>query len=111
ARIEGDFAPGEVVRATSTYPGHEGESWEMRIESMVPESRFAFVWPADGELLDDAKNTRVEFSLEEAPEGTKLTVVESGFDRLPLPLAETRRRSNEEGWALQMGNIRSHVGA
>lgn len=109
AKIEGAFEPGAMVHVESTYPGHEGTKWEMRIVDVIPESLFALSWPA----IDDATNpdhwTRVEFRLEEVPEGTRLTVVESGFDRLPPGEALAARRSNEEGWTLQVENIRQYV--
>lgn len=109
ARIEGTFEVGAMVKATSTYPGHEDATWEMRIEEMVPESLFAFVWPQDPEVKDPATWNRVEFRLEDAPEGTRLTMVESGFDRLPEDRREAVWRDNEGGWTLQMENIARHV--
>lgn len=109
ARIEGAFEPGAMVKATSTYPGHEDATWEMRIEEMVPETLFAFIWPQDGEQKDPATWNRVEFRLEEVAEGTRLTMVESGFDRLPPERRDAVIRDNEGGWTLQMENIARHV--
>jgi len=60
---------------------------EMRIERMDPERLFAFRWyPGDSKPTGpSAPTTRVEFRLEEIEVGTRLSVVESGFDRIPLP--------------------------
>jgi uncharacterized protein YndB with AHSA1/START domain len=52
--------------------------------------------------------TLVEFRLEDAPEGTKLTIVESGFDRLPPDRRAEAFRMNEGGWAQQIQNVESH---
>jgi hypothetical protein len=53
--------------------------------------------------------TLVEFRLEEAPGGTLLTIVESGFDRLPSNRRAEAFRMNDGGWAEQLGNIERHV--
>ena len=49
--------------------------------------------------------TLVEFVLEDVPEGTRLTIVESGFDRLPAERRETAFRMNDGGWLQQIKNI------
>ena len=49
------------------------------------------------------------FELRDVPEGTLLTVVESGFDRIPAARREEAWRMNDQGWASQMGNIERHV--
>jgi len=109
AKIDGAFEPGALVQAESTYPGHEGTRWEMRIVEVVPESLFVLSWPAVEDAQDPNLWTRVEFRLEEVPEGTRLALVESGFDRLPDDLRVAMWRQNEDGWTLQMENIRRHV--
>ena len=55
--------------------------------------------------------TLVEFRLEEADGGTLLTVVESGFDQIPLHRRAEAFRMNDGGWTEQMKNIASHVAA
>jgi hypothetical protein len=51
----------------------------------------------------------VEFHLEPVKEGTLLTVVESGFDRLPAGRRMEAFRMNEEGWSTQLKNIEEYV--
>ena len=51
----------------------------------------------------------VVFELKDAPEGTLLTVVESGFDQIPLSRRAEAFRMNDQGWAAQMANIERHV--
>jgi uncharacterized protein YndB with AHSA1/START domain len=112
-KLEGSFAPGATVRGRITYPGYEHATMTMRIERMDFEELFAFRWhPGDGEPTDPSEpTTLVEFRLEEIEGGTRLTVVESGFDQIPLPRRAEAFRSNEQGWAEQMKNIETHVAA
>jgi hypothetical protein len=51
------------------------------------------------------------FELEEVPEGTRLTVTETGFDRLPAARRAKAYRDNDSGWAGQMENIRKYLDA
>ncbi len=53
--------------------------------------------------------TLVTLTLEEIPEGTRLTVVESGFDRIPAARRAEALRMNEGGWAEQLQNVARHV--
>ena len=43
------------------------------------------------------------------PVGTLLTVVESGFDSVPLSRRLEAFRMNSQGWDEQMKNIEEHV--
>lgn len=113
ARIDGPFVLGELSRGRMTYPGYEHLPWLARIVAMEAPRRFAYEWPPgcddpQGEAAGEPW-TLVEFTLEPVAEGTRLTVVESGFEAL----AENRRaeimRMNDDGWDEQMGNIRAHV--
>lgn len=109
AALTGRFAPGERLRGHSTYPGHETAQFDLLVEAMEPERRLAFTWPTGGPE-DGAARTRVEFRLESIATGTRLTVVESGFDALPLTRRAQAFRDNEGGWAIQLGNVAAHVG-
>jgi hypothetical protein len=53
----------------------------------------------------------VEFQLEEIAGGTQLTVVESGFDRVPQARRAEAFRMNDRGWTEQLRNIERHVAA
>lgn len=111
--LEEPFAVGKTVRGQITFPGYEHMTMEMIIERMEPERLFSYRWHPGAEAPEDpatAPTTLVEFHLEEVSEGTRLTVIESGFDRLPPDRRDQAFRENEEGWACQMENIRSHVG-
>jgi uncharacterized protein YndB with AHSA1/START domain len=83
------------------------------IERIEPERYFSFRWiPYGIDAEADTANeptTLVEFRLEAVSEGTLLTIVESGFDRVPAHRRERAYRMNEGGWAAQAENIRKYV--
>jgi len=107
------FRPGQPVHGKMTYPGYEGMPFEIVVASVEPERLFSFRWhPYDIDPNQDNSDepmTLVEFELEEVDGGTKLTVTESGFDNIPLARRAEAFRSNSEGWAIQLENVRKHV--
>jgi uncharacterized protein YndB with AHSA1/START domain len=113
ARLDAEFRPGAVVTGNITYPGYEHLKFEVTVERMDPEELFSFRWHpfAVDPNVDYSSEppTLVEFRLEEAEGGTRLTVVESGFDRLPPERRAEAFRMNRDGWAEQMENIARHV--
>ena len=113
ARLEGDFEVGAHISGKSTHPACEDLAMDLWIEKMDAEHYFSFRWRPDD--VDPATSpegdvtTLVEFRLERVPEGTLLTVVESGFDRLSPERREKAVRLNTEGWREQMENISRYV--
>lgn len=114
-RIQGAFVPGVSVRAKITIPGYDHLTFEMAIVSVEPERLFAYRWhpyAIDPKVDYSAEPmTLVEFRLEPAAEGTRLTVVESGFDQLPPARRAEAFRMNDGGWSAQIRNIERHVAA
>ena len=112
-KLETPFTPGRLAAGQITHPGYEHVRFEVQVERMEPERLFSFRWHpyAVDAKVDYSKepSTLVEFTLEDAPGGTRLTVVESGFDRLPASRRDEAFRMNEGGWAQQVINIRDHV--
>jgi uncharacterized protein YndB with AHSA1/START domain len=108
------FVPGTTVRGNLTVPGYEHLTMEIVIHRMEAERLFSFRWhpyAVDPKVdYSGEPMTLVVFELHEAPEGTLLTVVESGFDAIPLHRRAEALRMNERGWAGQMKNIEAHVG-
>ena len=49
------------------------------------------------------------FTLEDDVEGTKLTVVETGFDALPESRRVSAFSGNEKGWTGQLRNIANYL--
>jgi uncharacterized protein YndB with AHSA1/START domain len=112
-RLEGPFIEGTTVRGKITYPGYEHLTMEVSVERIEPERYFAYRWhPAAVDPKADYTHeptTLVEFRLEEADQATVLTIVESGFDRIPLARRAEAFRMNEGGWTEQARNIERHV--
>jgi hypothetical protein len=109
---EGELVVGQRVTGRSTYEGHETARFEITVERSEPETYFSFRWPQEcepGADLASAPRTLVEFRLEEVPDGTRLTVTESGFDAIPLAKRAELLHGNAEGWAIQLQNIERHV--
>ena len=115
-RFDGAFRPGERVPGTIVDPpGYEELQWDILVESMEPERLFSFRWhPGAVEPgFDDSKEPRtlVSFTLEEVPEGTRLTLVETGFDALAPERRARAFSDNEQGWSEQIKRIAGHVEA
>ncbi|HEX7671584.1 MAG TPA: vanillate O-demethylase oxidoreductase VanB, partial [Polyangiaceae bacterium] len=60
----------------------------------------------------DETPTKVTFELLEAGDsGTWLTLVESGFDKVPAARRAKAFQMNDNGWDIQMKRIDTYVGA
>jgi uncharacterized protein YndB with AHSA1/START domain len=132
--VDGTFAPGAKVRGKFTGTLDEAaivahqksagvEPSQIRlpppdavfctVERMEPERYFSFRWiPYGIDAEADPENeptTLVEFTLKALPEGTELTIVESGFERVPAHRRERAFLMNEGGWTAQAENIKKYV--
>jgi uncharacterized protein YndB with AHSA1/START domain len=101
------IAPGAHVTANFTIPGHERSVFDVTIDEMVPERRFAWRWhPHAADPSTDVSaepRTLVTFTLDDAPEGgTLLRVVETGFDGLPAARRAAALLGNTNGWRSQL---------
>jgi uncharacterized protein YndB with AHSA1/START domain len=109
------FAAGVRVRGQITVPGYEHVVMDITVERVDPEQLFSYRWHPyavePGVDYSSEPTTLVEFRLDEVAAGTHLTVVESGFDRIPLARRALAFRMNEGGWAEQIKNIERHVAA
>jgi uncharacterized protein YndB with AHSA1/START domain len=112
--LEGPFVPGQVSRGRITYPGFEHVTMQVTVQKMEHERLFSYTWHpyAIDPKVDYSGEppTLVEFKLEKIPSGTRLTVIESGFDKIPASRRAEAFRKNESGWAAQIQNIERHVG-
>jgi uncharacterized protein YndB with AHSA1/START domain len=105
------FVPGARVRGPVTHPGYEHLMMDITIGEVQPERLFSWRWHPGGDSHIDPSEpmTTVVFELEEVPEGTRLTVTESDFDRIPPSRRGKAYRENNEGWDGQIENLRKHV--
>lgn len=114
ATLRTEFAPGATVEGSVAFQGKQ-LAITFQIERMEPERLLTFRWHpfAIDPAVDYSSEptTLVELALAPAPEGTLLTVTESGFDKLPLARRAKAFEMNAGGWAQQLENIARHVHA
>jgi uncharacterized protein YndB with AHSA1/START domain len=112
-RLEGPFVPGQVARGNIMHPGYEHLRWEAVVQRMEPERLFSFTWHpyaiVPNQDYSGEPPTLVEFTLEKIATGTRLRIVESGFDKLPAQRRDEAFRMNDRGWSIQTENIAQHV--
>jgi uncharacterized protein YndB with AHSA1/START domain len=112
-KLEGEFSAGARVSGRITIPGYQHVTMEITIERVDSERLFSYRWHPyaiePGVDYSGEPTTLVEFRLEEVTGGTKLTVTESGFDRIPAARRAEAFRMNDQGWTGQIRNIEHHV--
>lgn len=113
-KLDGPFVPGKVSTGHITYPGYEHIKWRATIKEMDRPTLFSLTWhpyaiDPDQDYSGETP-TLVEFRLEPISGGTRLTLVESGFDAIPAGRRAEAFRMNDGGWSMQMKNIEAHVG-
>jgi uncharacterized protein YndB with AHSA1/START domain len=132
--VEIDHPPGKVWAALTTAEGLSawfgqevridlrpgGSAWmkwdnghtaDMRVERVEEPTVFGFTWHIYGLPEDDPRRTYVEFTLQSAGTGTRLTVVESGFAQLPEDAYRTAYGGNTQGWASELGELADYLDA
>jgi len=122
--VDGPFTPGARLRGTlvgttvdaevaKAQRTHEGTSFDLLVSEMDPERLFSFRWHPNA--VDPAVDyttepmTLVEFFLEETPHGTRVRVVESGFDAIPLTRRAQAFEGNKEGWRIMVGVLGAYL--
>jgi uncharacterized protein YndB with AHSA1/START domain len=89
----------------------QGHRAALRVERLEEPTVFGFTWQNSGLPEDDPRRTYVEFTLEEAGPGTRLTVVETGFAQLPEDIRKTEYDSHVTGWASELGELVDYLDA
>ena len=112
--LENPFEVGAVTRGVITHPECAGMVFTAVTTRMDAPTHFSFRWPPDEFFQinhpDEVDGTTlVEFILEETDRGTRLTVVDNGFEVLPQGTRKNAVENNTKGWQEQMENIRAHV--
>jgi uncharacterized protein YndB with AHSA1/START domain len=124
AKFEGPFVPGRTVRGAiapsevatpeeTTGNPYLGKPLLIQVERIEPPRRFSYRWQPlesspDLEVVEDP-STLVEFILEETKDGTRLTVVETGFSQIPATHRKSAYESHEGGWGIQVQRVRVHI--
>jgi len=108
------FEPGAEVSGKISIKGYDHVTMRVWIEAMDAERFFSFRWHPyavePGVDYSAEPTTLVSFALEDAPKGTKLTIIESGFDAIPASRRTKAFGMNEKGWAGQAENLRKFLG-
>lgn len=113
-QLDGEFAAGATVRGKVTIKGYEHLTLDMQVGRIEPERYFSYRWhpyPIDPKVdYSTEPTTLVEFRLDEmAGGGTAVTIVESGFDKIPLARRAEAYRMNDQGWAAQAKKLAAYV--
>ncbi len=124
AKFDGPFTPGGrvhgVIMPTAVDPEvgkaqkpHEGTPFDLTIERMDPERALSFRWHPSavepGQDYTAEPTTLVTFELEESGDTVVLTVVESGFDNIPLARRAKAFHENEQGWNMMVNVIERYL--
>lgn len=113
-KLDRPFARGATVFGRLTMPKYDHITVELQIAAIEPEGYFAYRWHPGA--IDDSIDysvepmTLVEFRLEETAAGTSITIIESGFDKLPASRRAEAFRMNEGGWNGQSKKLATYVG-
>lgn len=102
-----DLRPGGAAQMRWTRGYHVN----MRVERVEEPAVFGFTWQINGLPEDDPRRTYVEFTLQPAGGGTRLTVVETGFAQLPDDVYGKEYDGHVEGWARELAELASFLDA
>jgi uncharacterized protein YndB with AHSA1/START domain len=111
--LTGVFTPGAAISGKLTFKNYEHVTLTLWIETMEPERSFSFRWHPyaieAGVDYSAEPTTLVSFTLEDAAGGTRLTIVESGFDAIPASRRVTAFSMNSAGWDGQAKNLQKFL--
>ncbi len=111
--LAGELVAGSRVTGKVTHPGYEHVTLDIAVERVEPPRLLSYRWHPHavepGVDYSQEPTTLVVFELKEVADGTLLTVVESGFDGIPLARRAEAFRMNHGGWEEQLKNIERHV--
>jgi len=87
-----------------------GATAHLRIAAVEPPRRFAYEWGLVTLPPDDPRRTLVEFLLEPAAGGTRLTVTETGFAQAPEDeLGAQAHTMNTQGWTIKLDELAAYL--
>lgn len=114
AKLTGMIVPtqvdAEIAKAQEPY---RGKPFYMEVDRVEPPRLISFRWhPYAVEPDVDYSSepmTLIVFELEEVEGGTRLTITESGYDKIPLARRAEAFKSNEGGWEAQLMLIEKYL--
>ena len=104
---------GHGVGATGTLTWPDHGPVPLRVEALDAPHTVSYRWGNDDALgtapaeLDVAHSTVFTFTLEPVPDGTRLTVVETGFDATSDPIANLE--DHRKGWDGELDKLAALV--
>jgi len=111
-KLDQPFTEGATIRGEITISGNE-HAVQLQVERIEPERLFAYRWhpyAIDSKIdYSSEPTTLVEFRLEEIVGGTAVTIIESGFDQIPITRRAEAFRMNDRGWAGQIKKLERYV--
>ena len=113
-RAEGAFEPGARIEGEVLDPQWAHVPFEIDIDRVDKGILVAWRWAnpdpkAPAIDLSKEPKTYVSFELSDTDGGTRVKVIESGFDALPMPRRADAYRENTGGWAEQLENLKKYV--
>ena len=84
------------------------------IDVVEPASRLVYRWTTEaGADVTDGNSTRVEYTLAEEGSGTRLRLVETGFDALAFEpeVRAAKHADNVGGWQAELDELKEYVEA
>jgi len=116
SRLTGKIKPTTVDDEVAKLQApHEGKAFEFYVEAVEPKRRISFRWHpfAIDPEVDYSKEptTLIIFELEEVGSETRLTITESGFDRIPLQRRIKAFTANDGGWKMQTVLLSKYLAA
>lgn len=114
AKITGRLVPTQVdPEVAKSQEPYAGMAFDFSIERIEPMDLFSFRWHpyAVDPDADYSKEpmTLIVFELKDEAGGTRLTITESGFDKIPLARRAEAFAANEGGWEAQTQLIRKYL--
>jgi len=111
--LQSPFTPGAEVKGSFPNPKYAHVKATFWIEQVEPEHLFSFRWHPyaleEGVDYSAEPTTLVSFTFEEANGGTRLTIIESGFDAIPASRRAKAFEMNSNGWDGQSRNLRNYL--
>jgi uncharacterized protein YndB with AHSA1/START domain len=110
---EGRFVPGARLKMTVSMEAYAGMVFYLTVEKLEPMEWFSWRWHPGavhpGVDYSKEPTTLVEFRLRDESGGTRVTVVESGFDAISLARRAKVFEENTAGWEYQMALLEKYV--
>lgn len=90
--------------ASMKFHGTDGNWYDATIESVNPTRQFTLRWAENPQYPATFMTT---FTLDEQDGGTRVTVVESGFEQLPIAVRQQHVEGNRHGWMTVLPKLKT----